>query len=62
MAARFRHSISDADVLAGLKDGPPGVRENGGQYTHAAAWVVLALALAESLVANRHLSIRKEEA
>jgi hypothetical protein len=27
-----------------------------------ALWVVLALALAESLVANRHLSIRKEEA
>ena len=23
---------------------PPGVRENGGQYTHASAWVVLALA------------------
>lgn len=23
---------------------PPGVRENGGQYTHAAIWVVLALA------------------
>ena len=23
---------------------PPGVRENGGQYTHAAAWAVLALA------------------
>ena len=23
---------------------PPGVRENGGQYTHAAAWLVLALA------------------
>ena len=24
---------------------PPGVRENGGQYTHAACWVVLALAV-----------------
>ncbi len=23
---------------------PPGIRENGGQYTHAACWVVLALA------------------
>jgi cyclic beta-1,2-glucan synthetase len=23
---------------------PPGVRENGGQYTHAAVWVVMALA------------------
>ena len=26
-----------------IKAYPPGVRENGGQYTHAAAWVVLAL-------------------
>lgn len=24
---------------------PPGIRENGGQYTHAAAWVVMATAL-----------------
>ncbi len=24
---------------------PPGIRENGGQYTHAACWVVMALAL-----------------
>jgi cyclic beta-1,2-glucan synthetase len=27
-----------------IKGYPPGVRENGGQYTHAAAWVILALA------------------
>ena len=27
-----------------IKSYPPGVRENGGQYTHAAMWVVLALA------------------
>jgi len=27
-----------------IKGYPPGVRENGGQYTHAAAWVVMALA------------------
>ncbi|MCO5734526.1 glucoamylase family protein [Rhizobium sp. SSA_523] len=27
-----------------IKAYPPGVRENGGQYTHAAIWVVLALA------------------
>ncbi|MBW9065570.1 protein ndvB [Rhizobium herbae] len=27
-----------------IKGYPPGVRENGGQYTHAATWVVLALA------------------
>ncbi len=28
-----------------IKAYPPGVRENGGQYTHAAAWVVMALAM-----------------
>jgi cyclic beta-1,2-glucan synthetase len=27
-----------------IKAYPPGIRENGGQYTHAAAWVVIALA------------------
>ena len=27
-----------------IKGYPPGVRENGGQYSHAAAWVVMALA------------------
>ena len=27
-----------------IKAYPPGIRENGGQYTHAAAWVVMALA------------------
>ncbi|PWW04074.1 cyclic beta-1,2-glucan synthase [Hoeflea marina] len=27
-----------------IKGYPPGVRENGGQYTHAATWVVMALA------------------
>ncbi|MDE1150307.1 MAG: glucoamylase family protein [Azospirillaceae bacterium] len=27
-----------------IKGYPPGIRENGGQYTHAAAWSVLALA------------------
>lgn len=27
-----------------IRSYPPGVRENGGQYTHAATWVVLALA------------------
>jgi cyclic beta-1,2-glucan synthetase len=26
-----------------IKGYPPGVRENGGQYTHAAAWIVMAL-------------------
>ncbi len=27
-----------------IKGYPPGIRENGGQYTHAAAWCVIALA------------------
>jgi cyclic beta-1,2-glucan synthetase len=27
-----------------IKAYPPGIRENGGQYTHAAAWIVMALA------------------
>jgi len=27
-----------------IKGYPPGVRENGGQYTHAAAWTVMAMA------------------
>jgi cyclic beta-1,2-glucan synthetase len=37
---------------------PPGVRENGGQYTHAAAWLVLALAeLGQSEEAYRLFSM-----
>ena len=28
-----------------IKGYVPGIRENGGQYTHAATWVVLAMAL-----------------
>lgn len=28
-----------------IKSYPPGVRENGGQYTHAASWVVMATAM-----------------
>jgi cellobiose phosphorylase len=28
-----------------IKGYPPGVRENGGQYTHAAAWLIIARAL-----------------
>src|SRR6185436_15026522 len=27
-----------------IKGYPPGIRENGGQYTHAAVWIVMALA------------------
>jgi cyclic beta-1,2-glucan synthetase len=37
----FDHSAQDPGYIKGY---PPGVRENGGQYTHAAAWVVMALA------------------
>jgi cyclic beta-1,2-glucan synthetase len=37
----FDHSTQDPGYIKGY---PPGVRENGGQYTHAAAWIVMALA------------------
>ena len=37
----FDRSIQDPGYI---KAYPPGVRENGGQYTHAAVWVVMALA------------------
>ena len=37
----FDHSAQDPGYIRGY---PPGVRENGGQYTHAAAWVVMAMA------------------
>jgi len=37
----FEHSDKDPGYI---KSYPPGVRENGGQYTHAATWVAYALA------------------
>lgn len=37
----FRDGLPDPGYIKGY---PPGVRENGGQYTHAAAWVVSAWA------------------
>lgn len=37
----FVKPVNDPGVI---KAYPPGVRENGGQYTHAATWAVLALA------------------
>jgi cyclic beta-1,2-glucan synthetase len=37
----FDRSVQEPGYIKGY---PPGVRENGGQYTHAAAWVVMALA------------------
>jgi len=36
----FDHSADDPGYVRAY---PPGVRENGGQYTHAAVWVVAAL-------------------
>jgi cyclic beta-1,2-glucan synthetase len=37
----FDRSEQDPGYIKGY---PPGIRENGGQYTHAAAWLVMALA------------------
>jgi cyclic beta-1,2-glucan synthetase len=37
----FDHTLHDPGYIKGY---PPGVRENGGQYTHAAVWTVWALA------------------
>ena len=33
-----------------IKGYVPGVRENGGQYTHAAVWAAMAFALARALI------------
>jgi cyclic beta-1,2-glucan synthetase len=41
LAPPFDQSEQDPGYIRGY---PPGVRENGGQYTHAAAWVVMAMA------------------
>ncbi|HET8539049.1 MAG TPA: glucoamylase family protein, partial [Anaeromyxobacter sp.] len=41
LAPPFDRSAQSPGYIKGY---PPGVRENGGQYTHAAAWVVMALA------------------
>ncbi|HEY3739129.1 MAG TPA: hypothetical protein VGL53_04755, partial [Bryobacteraceae bacterium] len=41
LAPPFDQSAQDPGYIKGY---PPGVRENGGQYTHAAVWVVMALA------------------
>ncbi|GAC1451462.1 MAG: glucoamylase family protein [Steroidobacteraceae bacterium] len=37
----FDHSLPDPGYIKGY---PPGIRENGGQYTHAATWSVIAYA------------------
>ncbi len=39
--AALRPSAQEPGYIKGY---PPGIRENGGQYTHAAVWVVMALA------------------
>jgi cyclic beta-1,2-glucan synthetase len=41
LAPPFDRSEQDPGYIKGY---PPGVRENGGQYTHAALWVVMAMA------------------
>ena len=41
LAPPFDRSAQDPGYIRGY---PPGVRENGGQYTHAATWVVMAMA------------------
>jgi cyclic beta-1,2-glucan synthetase len=47
IARLFTPPFADTDKEPGyIKSYPPGVRENGGQYTHAATWLVVALAAA----------------
>jgi len=41
LAPPFDHTTQEPGYIKGY---PPGVRENGGQYTHAASWVVMAMA------------------
>jgi cyclic beta-1,2-glucan synthetase len=41
LAPPFDRSAQEPGYVKGY---PPGVRENGGQYTHAAVWVVMAMA------------------
>jgi cyclic beta-1,2-glucan synthetase len=41
LAPPFDKSAQEPGYIKGY---PPGVRENGGQYTHAAVWIVIALA------------------
>ena len=41
-APPFDHSQHDPGYIKGY---PPGIRENGGQYTHAATWTVIAEAI-----------------
>lgn len=45
LAPPFDHGPEAPGYIKGY---PPGIRENGGQYTHAAAWVVMAAAALDS--------------
>lgn len=51
-APPFEHIVRDPGYIKGY---PPGVRENGGQYTHAAIW--LAIAYAKENDANKAFDI-----
>jgi len=42
LAPPFDKTPSDPGLIKGY---PPGIRENGGQYSHAATWVVMATAM-----------------
>jgi cyclic beta-1,2-glucan synthetase len=42
LAPPFDHALPDPGYIKGY---PPGLRENGGQYTHGAAWSVIAFAM-----------------
>ena len=51
----FDHTLLDPGYIKGY---PPGIRENGGQYTHAAAWSVMAFAgLGQGDTAGRLFSL-----
>ena len=55
LAPPFDKSSQEPGYIKGY---PPGVRENGGQYTHAAVWVVMAFArMGESRRVERLLSM-----
>jgi len=42
LAPPFDHAMPDPGYIKGY---PPGIRENGGQYTHGAVWSVIAFAM-----------------
>ena len=51
----FRHHVPDPGYIQGY---PPGIRENGGQYTHGAIWAIFAYAkLGDTEKAGRLFSL-----